>query len=41
MALNLISIEYSTTVSGGAGLFWELTELGTRTLIELRSDEKA
>lgn len=40
MALNLISVDYSATVNGGAALFWNLSPLGRKTLLELRAAKK-
>lgn len=40
MAINLIRVEYSSTIKGGAALFWNLTELGRRTMLELRAARK-
>jgi Domain of unknown function (DUF4062) len=39
-ALNLINVKYSKTVSGGADLFWELTQLGEKTMLMLRTVKK-
>lgn len=39
-ALNLISIEYSKTISGGAALFWKLNSLGEKTMLKLRTIKK-
>lgn len=40
MAINLVAIEYTSTVQGGAALFWNLTPLGNRTLLEIRAAKK-
>jgi hypothetical protein len=40
MALNLVDVEYSNTVQGGAALFWNLTPIGKRTMLELRAAKK-
>lgn len=41
MALGLIKIEYLSTIGGGADLFWSLTDLGHKALLELRAVRKA
>lgn len=38
--LNLINVRYSKNTGGGMGLYWSLTEKGTRTMKELRSVKK-
>ena len=40
MALNLISVDYLGTTKGGAALFWNLTSLGNKTLLEIRAARK-
>ena len=40
MAINLISVQYSSTIKGGAALFWNLTPSGKQTLLELRAAKK-
>ncbi|WP_179321152.1 DUF4062 domain-containing protein [Winogradskyella helgolandensis] len=39
-SLNLINVKYSKKISGGNGLFWNLTEKGLKTMKELRSVKK-
>lgn len=39
-ALNLININYSKTIDGGAALFWGLTALGEKTMLRLRTIKK-
>ncbi len=36
-ALGLVSIDYTETTSGGMALFWSLTGLGERLMVELRA----
>jgi hypothetical protein len=40
MAINLIDVQYTSTIEGGAALFWNLTPLGKQTLLELRAARK-
>ncbi len=40
-ALQLVNTEYSETVSGGRALFWSLTPLGERTMMEVRTVKRA
>jgi len=40
-ALKLVEIEYSSTVGGGMGLFWNLTRTGKALMMELRSVRSA
>jgi hypothetical protein len=39
-SLNLIDVKYSKNTGGGMGLYWNLTEKGTRTMKEIRSVKK-
>jgi hypothetical protein len=39
-ALNLMNIEYSNTIQGGASLFWILTNLGKELMMQTRSIKK-
>ena len=36
-ALGLVNVEWSEAIGGGMGLFWSLTALGERLMIELRT----
>jgi hypothetical protein len=35
MALNLVTVKPTETVSGGVQLFWRLTDLGEREMTDL------
>jgi uncharacterized protein DUF4062 len=37
MALNLVKLQYSTTVSGSTGLFWSLTSFGYQQMLQIGS----
>lgn len=41
MALNLIATDYSSTVQGGAALFWNLTPAGKKAMLSLRAIRKS
>lgn len=40
MAMNLIAISYSSTLQGGAALFWNLTPAGKKAMLNLRAVKK-